>query len=305
MPQFPSSTAADGIWSLKQQRRAIRGNIWPSYQYSGPLVVDYLIVAGGGGGGGADDNLGGQGGAGAGGLLFANGQPREKGVLYQIVVGAGGSGEVVNEFFNTVITPSTNGADTSAFGLTAIGGATTIRGNQPSGGSGGGQFRRFSVGLGTAGQGNNGGLANADVNGGGGGGGAGSVGGNASGASGGNGGAGLEWPTGSGNYYAGGGGGGAETNGTPGIGGIGGGGDGGDHPNPGHPGLPNTGGGGGGGGVDDVDRGAFGFGGGNGGSGIVIIRTLSTAVETTGSPTITQDGSFNVYTFTGSGSIRF
>jgi hypothetical protein len=38
---------------------------------------------------------------------------------------------------------------------------------------------------------------------------------------------------------------------------------------------------------------------------VVIIRTTSTASATTGSPTITTDGSFNVYRFTGSGSITF
>jgi hypothetical protein len=42
-----------------------------------------------------------------------------------------------------------------------------------------------------------------------------------------------------------------------------------------------------------------------GGSGVVILRTLATATATTGSPTITQDGNFNIYTFTASGSITF
>jgi hypothetical protein len=37
----------------------------------------------------------------------------------------------------------------------------------------------------------------------------------------------------------------------------------------------------------------------------VIIRTLSTASATTGSPTLTTDGSYNIYKFTGSGSITF
>jgi hypothetical protein len=44
---------------------------------------------------------------------------------------------------------------------------------------------------------------------------------------------------------------------------------------------------------------------GTGGSGVVIIRTLLTAASTTGSPTVTTDGSYNVYKFTGSGSITF
>jgi hypothetical protein len=43
-----------------------------------------------------------------------------------------------------------------------------------------------------------------------------------------------------------------------------------------------------------------------GGDGVVIIRTTSTASATTGSPTVTVDGSFNVYKFTApSGSITF
>jgi hypothetical protein len=37
----------------------------------------------------------------------------------------------------------------------------------------------------------------------------------------------------------------------------------------------------------------------------VIVRTLSTAASTTGSPTVTTDGSYNIYSFTSSGSITF
>ena len=44
---------------------------------------------------------------------------------------------------------------------------------------------------------------------------------------------------------------------------------------------------------------------GSGGSGVVIIRTLGTATATTGSPTVTTDGSYNIYKFTSSGSITF
>jgi hypothetical protein len=43
----------------------------------------------------------------------------------------------------------------------------------------------------------------------------------------------------------------------------------------------------------------------NGGSGVVIIRTIATAASTTGSPTVTQSNGYNVYTFTGTGSITF
>jgi hypothetical protein len=45
--------------------------------------------------------------------------------------------------------------------------------------------------------------------------------------------------------------------------------------------------------------------GGAGGSGIVIIKTLSTATATAGSPTVTTDGAYKIYTFNSSGSITF
>jgi hypothetical protein len=38
---------------------------------------------------------------------------------------------------------------------------------------------------------------------------------------------------------------------------------------------------------------------------VVIIRAPSAATTTTGSPTVTTDGSYNIYKFTGSGSITF
>jgi hypothetical protein len=45
--------------------------------------------------------------------------------------------------------------------------------------------------------------------------------------------------------------------------------------------------------------------GGAGGSGVVIISATRAAVSTTGSPTVTTSGGRTIYTFTGSGSIRF
>jgi hypothetical protein len=45
--------------------------------------------------------------------------------------------------------------------------------------------------------------------------------------------------------------------------------------------------------------------GGAGGSGVVIVRAPQTAASTTGSPTVTTDGSFTIYTFTASGTITF
>ena len=66
--------------------------------------------------------------------------------------------------------------------------------------------------------------------------------------------------------------------------------------------TPNTGGGGGG---ARSDPDTLLIEGGDGGSGIVVIRTTSTATATTGSPTVTTDGSDNIYKYTGSGSITF
>jgi hypothetical protein len=43
----------------------------------------------------------------------------------------------------------------------------------------------------------------------------------------------------------------------------------------------------------------------NGGSGIAIISSPSAAASTTGSPTLTMNGSLYVYTFAASGSITF
>jgi hypothetical protein len=88
-----------------------------------PGLVDILLVAGGGGAGGNDD----AGGGGAGGVVFRKNFPVTP-QSYSIVVGNGGAVE-------------TNGEDTTAFGLTAIGGGSGGRNTGPapsSGGSGGG-----------------------------------------------------------------------------------------------------------------------------------------------------------------------
>jgi hypothetical protein len=81
---------------------------------------------------------------------------------------------------------------------------------------------------------------------------------------------------------------------------IRGGGQGGGSPNGavGQPGSSNTGGGGGGG------AGGFTVNGGNGGSGRVVIRVPTSAYSgtTTGSPTVTTDGSYTVVKFTSSGT---
>ena len=61
----------------------------------------------------------------------------------------------------------------------------------------------------------------------------------------------------------------------------------------------NTGGGGGAGAHK------YSQGGGSGGSGVVIIRSPYLLASTTGSPTVTTDGVYTIYTFTASGSITF
>ena len=59
---FPTTSSAYGIWSLKEQRDAVRGSNWPSVA----INVEYLVIAGGGGGGNNNSSAAG-GGGGAGG----------------------------------------------------------------------------------------------------------------------------------------------------------------------------------------------------------------------------------------------
>jgi hypothetical protein len=228
--------------------------------------VEYLVVAGGGGG---SASLGGAGGAGG----MITGSTTLNSNNYTITIGGGGatSGFGIS---------GVNGSNSSAITLTAIGGgggagsyqgAPSVNANggpAGSGGSGGGGGARWGPagstgtsagGAGTSGQGNAGGAGyptNSDYSyqglTAGGGGGAGTAGSNGGFGPGGNGGVGLQWPTGSGTFYAGGGGGrGQSANGTGGNGGGG---------NPDVNGTANRGGGGGSSA--------------SGGSGIVVIRYL-------------------------------
>jgi hypothetical protein len=265
-----------------------------------PYSAEYLIVAGGGSGG--KNNAGG---GGAGGYLTnysVSTITLTGGEVYTVTVGAGGASQT---------TSSTNGnagsnsvlSGTGIATITAIGGGAGGTGTSQggSGGSGGGNgyFVTSSGGSGTVGQGNDGGSggANPPEYGGGGGGGAGAVGGNGTSSTGGNGGVGLSNSiTGSATFYAGGGGGSA--NSTPasaGAGGNGGGGAGAAQSNNATSGTANTGGGGGG--AESATSGA-------GGSGVVILRvpTANYSTTTTGSPTVTTDGTDTVIKFTGSGS---
>ena len=171
----------------------------------GSSDIDYLIIAGGGGGGhGASPPQ--FSGGGAGGVIQGS---VSLGVgTYSIVIGGGGTGNSS--------TPS-NGANTTAFGLTAIGGGGGGNGGGGfgnSGGSGGGQGGTGGSGnsptnaSGTSGQGNAGGARSNDTSdAAGGGGGFSSAGQNGVSGTSGNGGAGLTSTiTGSSVTYAGGGG---------------------------------------------------------------------------------------------------
>jgi len=274
--------------------------------------AEFLVIAGGGSGGGRD--RGGGGGAGGyrnsyltetsgGGGSSESSITLTVGTVYTITVGAGGAaaaGGGRNSGTNSEI--SGTGLST----ITSTGGGGGGTDNSPgsvsgqNGGSGGGNSAAggapFAVGSGTANQGFAGGTGG---NGAGGGGGASAVGTSGSSGPGGNGGAGLASSiTGSSVTRAGGGGG--YGGGTRGSGGTGGGGQGGlSSNNDAGSGTVNTGSGGGGvaGPSPPNTSGA-------GGSGVVILRlaTANYSSTTTGSPTVTTDGSDTVLTFTGSGS---
>jgi len=268
---------------------------------------EYLFVAGGGGAGTSNGAAGG----GAGGLLTGT-SVATRTTSYAIVVGNGGTGS------SSPNAKGGNGGNSSAFGITVIGGggsgSENYSGMNPgaAGGSGGGGVRGSAGGAGTAGQGYSGG---ANVNdgpphyAGGGGGGAGAVGQDGTAAGNGNGGVGLSSSiTGSSVFYAGGGGAGYYNGGnglaSGGSGGNGGGAMGGSNPSDGRNrnGSSNTGGGGGGHGlINNL--------GGNGGSGVVILRyqdahTITLGAGLTGSTTTV--GGNKVTTITaGSGNVSW
>jgi hypothetical protein len=220
-----------------------------------PIDVEYLVIAGGGSGGST-------GGGGAGGLVHNIGGTLKSltAQSYTITVGNGGS----------YTSGGQPGSNTTALGLTAVGGGPGLTlASGLDGGSGGGAGQSstlFSGGAalqpsqsgesGTNGFGNSGG-DNAGNAGSGGGGGAGFAGGDGGNETGGDGGDGLQLNiTGTETYYAGGGAGYGDN--TPGTAGLGGGGDARVGGTPGTAGTDGLGGGGGGQAP--------------GGSGVVIIR---------------------------------
>jgi fibronectin type 3 domain-containing protein len=248
--------------------------------------VEYLCIAGGGGGGGGAGGSGG----GAGGYRTATGFSLTVGQSYTVTVGAGGASATSgnNSVFDTIT--STGGGR----GGTYLGAAAANGGS--GGGAGGASGTVQTPGTGTSGQGNDGGAnQTSGPFGCGGGGGAGAVGGAPAGNTSGAGGAGTASSiTGTSVTRAGGGGGGAHTSpGTGGAGGAGGGAAGGAVGGNGSAASANTGGGGGG---NNTGNG--------GGSGVVILRipAANYSGTTTGSPTVTDDGSFKVLVYNSSGS---
>jgi hypothetical protein len=288
--------------------------------------VDFLVIAGGGGGGGGDGTQWEGGGGGAGG--YRNSYSTETsggggtsetsltfvgGVVYTITVGAGGAGSTGNSNGTTGTDSSISGTGittitSSGGGGGGRGGSTTgLAGSAGGSGGGGGAINSSSLagGSGTANQGYGGGSgqqydgSNLGTLNAGGGGGAGAIGGSASG-NGGTGGAGLASSITGSSVTRAGGAGGATYSQTIGSGGSGGGGNGAkaSTSTAGTSGTANTGSGGGGG---ALSNGASG----NAGKGVVILRmpTANYSGTTTGSPTVTTDGSDKVIVFNDSGSI--
>lgn len=264
-----------------------------------PTSINVLVVAGGGAGG---RSIGG--GGGAGGLVYQTGRSINVNTTYTVTIGAGGTGDGTgtNSVFDTI---TANGGGSGGHWYYV---------NPSSGGSGGAMGGRDASGTGaSATQGNSGGGTGYGFAGGnmgnrsgdpiypGGGGGAGGVGGNGvSAGPSGNGGIGREYSiAGTATYYAGGGGGGVYSNSRFGTGGLGGGGNG-SASGTGQNGSANTGGGGGGAQYENSFS--------AGGSGVVIIAygaDKADAGTVTGTYTKTSAGGNTIYTFTGSGSIRW
>lgn len=274
------------------------GTIWLAISnFALPFAVDFLMVAGGGAGGSRfSSGSPTTGGGGAGGLRTSYGSTSGGGAVsespisfyggttYTITVGAGGTmqfGQYATNGIDSQITDSNIFTISSAGGGRGGGndipsGAVTAANNGGSGGGAGGASGY--IGLGTSGQGFGGGSAP-------GGGGGASQAGNTNAAT--YGGDGLAVSiTGSSVTYAGGGG-----AGPSGIGGAGGGGS-----AQAGAGSANTGGGGAG-----ISSGTSG---GLGGSGIVILRLPTSQYSgiTTGSPTVTTDGTDTIIKYTGSGT---
>jgi len=284
-----------------------------------PYTVDFLVVAGGGGAGGNGGGNFSGGGGGAGGYRNSYSTETSGGggsseasltftpsIVYTITVGAGGAGGASTYDNITAVGAVGSNSEISGTGITTItstgggGGASaggSATGSASSGGSGGGANYVKTAGSGTANQGFAG-IKGTTNSGAGGGGGASQTPTANTGNNGGNGGDGLASSITGSSVSRGGGGAGGTYGATSGTGGTGGGGNG--NSAQGSAGTANTGGGGGAG--NSVSTGYIG---GAGGSGVVILRmpTANYSGTTTGSPTVTTDGSDKVIVFNSSGSI--
>ena len=303
---FGETDTTTGVWKPKEYTGTYgtNGFYLPMNGSKEAYTADYLVIAGGGGGGASYG-----GGGGAGGYQTSTATLAIS-TTYTITVGGGGAGSTSSALRGTQGSNSVlSGTGITTITSTGGGGGGSandssgqiIGGNGGSGGGGAANATGGTVttagGTGTSGQGNNGGSGSTDsltYRGAGGGGGASAVGANGNSSSGGNGGAGTASSiTGSSVTYAGGGGGGAAAI-SAGTGGTGGGGAG-TNSGSGTAGTVNTGGGGGGAAANN---------GGSGGSGIVILRmpTANYSGTTTGSPTVTTDGTDTILQFNSSGS---
>lgn len=277
------------------------GSLWLPFFTAPTYTIDIMLVGGGGSGGTGAQNYGG--GGGAGGLIFLTGQTMQPGNSYSIIIGSGGAQSSGGTIGN-------NGANTTGFGLIALGGGGggtqgVAGGNKGGSGGGGGFALAGGAGIqpvqsgnsGTYGYGNDGGTGNQSPNGGGGGGGAGAVGYTATPC---NGGAGKDMSSyfgttyGASGWFAGGGGGSNQSGYPTPQGGQGGGGTGTVYnSNTQTPGTGNTGGGGGAGGSSSPVGMA-------GGSGIALIRYLGAQRASGG--TVYSYGGCTIHAFTANGT---
>jgi autotransporter-associated beta strand protein len=282
-----------------------------SYSTTGGLnlslgfFADYLLIGGGGGGGAASVDAYNGGGGGAGEFVERTSQQLSQ-QNYAIVVGSGGAGGVTS----TNSGRGNTGGNSTAFGLTALGGGGGGgNGAGGSGGSGGGGGALVSGAGGSstkgAGNGTAGGAGgpNSSPWASGGGGGAGQAGSAASGTS--RGGNGTQSSiTGSSTYYSGGGA-GFRVNSTT-SGGSGGGGSSIGN-QAGGAGTANTGGGGGGAGLNS-NTGPSSFSGGAGGSGTVIVRYQGSSLGNVGGTVTSGTGTaagYTIHTFSSTGNSSF
>ena len=313
----PSNSASTYNFTLRATSSSGTADRDFSYTVTTPSInAFYLMVAGGGAGGsGSTDGGYAGGGGGAGGYKTNYGGSAinlTSGTVYAINVGAGGA----SPSYDVDSTSSNDGGNSTFFGYTVNGGGAGGSGNDAgrtggSAGGHGGDTSGYTTKTNADGIGSRGGASsgNGSPFSGGGGGGAGGAGGQASSSTYGEGGSGVQNAiTGSNLWYAAGGGGSTWSDGYTGTtgwnqkNGIGGRGAARYNNGSGIAGTNGTGSGGGAGGSQSGMGGnGTGYG---GGSGVVILRlpTSSYTGTTSGSPTVTQDGSDTVIKFTGNGS---